>query len=169
MRLPASFALPLTLLSLAACGDRGDPPADPANGMAQAPIPTASRESADNSARPVDPPAQPVPSAPVATEEPAGLIPAAMRGRWTGLADDCSDDASEMALTVTPDRLLFHESEGVARAVDPVDGGVAVQADFTGEGQSWTRQIMLRPSADGRRLTVVNDGMDVIRKRCGAD
>jgi hypothetical protein len=41
-----------------------------------------------------------------------------------------------------------------------------VKADFTGEGQSWTRTLALRMAEDGKALTIVNDGTAVTRKRC---
>ncbi len=105
----------------------------------------------------------------VATADKADLVPVALQGRWTGTADDCANAAAELELKVTPNQLLFHESVGTIRAVKPqADGRIAVDADFTGEGESWTRRLMLHPSADGARLTVANDGTSVVRKRCDA-
>lgn len=97
----------------------------------------------------------------------AGLVPAAMQGRWTGAADRCGDRSSGLELTVAPDQFLFHESVGTVKNVTRgEDGQVAVEAAFTGEGQSWTRTLGLRTSKDGKALTIVNDGAAVTRKRC---
>ena len=97
----------------------------------------------------------------------AGAIPAAMQGRWAGVADRCGDRSASLELTVTPDQLLFHESVGTVKDVQAEeDGRAVVKADFTGEGQSWTRTLALRLAEDGKALTIVNDGTAVTRKRC---
>lgn len=153
----ASFLL--LLLPLAACGRADDNQSGAANDTA-----AETRQGAEQRLPREDIPAPPPPN-PEATSDRA--IPPSALGRWAGISDDCADGTAESALTVTRDQLLFHESAATIRTVEPVDNGVAVQADFTGEGQSWSRRIVLRPSADGQRLTIVNDGVDVARKRCG--
>lgn len=98
---------------------------------------------------------------------PDGLVPAAMQGRWAGAAEHCGDKAAALELTVMPDQLLFHESVGTVKSVtQDKDGRAAVEAAFTGEGQSWTRTLALSLSQDGKALTIVNDGTAVTRKRC---
>ncbi len=97
----------------------------------------------------------------------SGAIPVALQGRWTGLNDVCGDRSSDMELTVTPKSLIFHESVGTVTGVTSGPGGrTRVDAAFTGEGDSWTKRVELRPSANGRELTVINDGAAVTRKRC---
>ncbi|WP_311268682.1 hypothetical protein [Sphingobium sp. WCS2017Hpa-17] len=109
-------------------------------------------------------PARPAPTPAAA---PDGLVPAAMQGRWAGAAERCGDKAAALELTVMPDQLLFHESVGTVKSVtQDKDGRAAVEAAFTGEGQSWTRTLALSLSKDGKALTVVNDGTAVTRKRC---
>lgn len=72
-----------------------------------------------------------------------------------------------MELNILPGQLVFHESVGTVQKATPgEDGRLSVIAAFTGEGQSWTRTLALSPSADGQRLTIVNDGAAVTRKRC---
>jgi hypothetical protein len=98
---------------------------------------------------------------------PAGGIPASLQGRWTGLNDTCGDRSAELELTVTPKQLIFHESVGdVTGVVSGTGGRLRVDAAFTGEGDSWARRLELRPSANGRELTIINDGAAVTRKRC---
>ena len=98
---------------------------------------------------------------------PAGAIPVAFQGNWTGLNDRCGDRSAELELKVTPDTLIFHESVGTVKGVATGTGGrLRVDAAFTGEGDSWTKQLELRPSANGRELTIINDGAAVTRKRC---
>jgi hypothetical protein len=112
---------------------------------------------------PPSPTPSPTPSPSAAT--PPGLIPAAYQGRWTGEGDQCGDRAAALELTVTPDRLIFHESVGRAETVrSGGDNRIMVDAAFTGEGQSWRRGLMLARA--GNRLIVTNDGTDVARKRC---
>lgn len=82
------------------------------------------------------------------------------------MGDDCSDKAAATELEITPARLIFHESVGTVTAVQPKsDGSIDLKADFTGEGASWTRLLMVRMSPDGR-LIITNDGAAEIRKRC---
>lgn len=107
------------------------------------------------------PPAQP----PAPEAAASGPIPAALQGRWTGVTDKCGDRAADLELSILPDQLVFHESVGKVETVTPgADGDWSVRASFTGEGQSWTRTLTLRPAAD--TLTIINDGTAVVRKRC---
>lgn len=95
------------------------------------------------------------------------VIPKLLQGRWTGVNDACGDRSADLELTVTPDSLIFHESVGTVKDVETVSAGrFRVTAAFTGEGDSWTRRVELRPSANGRELIMVNDGAAVTRKRC---
>lgn len=155
----------LPLLLIAAC-DNGkqsaEQPGVVANIMDQA-LPNAQQPAPPaNAITPVEPP--PAIDPPAAT--PTGQIPATLQGRWTGPADRCGDRSADLELTITPDQLLFHESVGEVRSVKAIEGGLSVEAAFTGEGQSWSRTLLLKPSSDGRTLTIVNDGAAVTRKRC---
>lgn len=118
-----------------------------------------------NAITPVEPP--PAIDTPPPPAAPGGLIPVALQGSWTGIDERCGDRTADLELTVAPDQLVFHESVGTVKAVRTgEDRRVAVDAAFTGEGQSWTRTLLMRPSADGRTLTIMNDGTAVVRKRC---
>lgn len=100
--------------------------------------------------------------------DPTDTAPVAFQGRWTGAKDRCSNAGAELELQITPKELIFHESVGTITLVTPQkDGKVAIDAAFTGEGESWTRRLEMRASADGRTLTIANDGQAVVRKRCG--
>lgn len=134
-----------TLLSLAACS--GDGPAESdANVVAPAP---AGNES-----------------------EPAGqtlsAIPEPFQGRWDFALDSCGDAASEGELTISGDSLEYYES--VARVVGVTGqspSAIAVQAEFSGEGQSWRERIGYALNADGDRLTTTaEDGSESVRMRC---
>lgn len=161
--------LPLIpLMLLAACGrqddDAAQQPGVVANIMDEA-LPNAQQPPAPaNAITPVEP--DPVIETPEQSAPP-GLIPASLQGRWTGIDARCGDRSEALELTIAPDRLIFHESVGTVRTVREGAGErLAVDAAFTGEGQSWTRTLDLKPSADGSLLTIVNDGTAVTRKRC---
>ena len=140
------------LILLVGCGG-GDDRREDRDGGATAPSPSPPRVERSDAAGP----------AAVA----AKTIPVALRGRWIGLKDRCDDPAAASELTITPDRLIFHESVGEAQSVETrSDGAVAVRAAFTGEGESWTRTIDLRASRDGRTLTIVQDAAAAVRRRC---
>lgn len=118
-----------------------------------------------NMITPIEPP--PSIDTPPPPAAPDGLIPIALQGRWTGMDERCGDRAADLELSVAPDQLVFHESVGTVKAVRMRDDGmVVVNTAFTGEGQSWNRTLQMRPSADGRTMTITNDGTTVVRKRC---
>ncbi|MDI1294597.1 MAG: hypothetical protein PSY12_01690 [bacterium] len=158
-----SLLLPLVLL--AACGSKSDDQPGAVTNILDQAVPNAqSLPPPANAIVPVEP--RP-PVAPKATTMPSDAIPTAIQGNWTGTADRCGDRASALELTITATQLVFHESVGLAKTVTArADGGLSIVADFTGEGQSWTRTLVLTPSADGQQLTIANDGASVTRKRC---
>lgn len=158
MRFYFSLSLPLLLL---ACDGGQDPQSGMVANIENATPPDMEETPANNAA-----PTENAVSA--AEEESEGLIPVAVRGRWTGIGDNCTDKAAELELSITPRTLIFHESVGTVNAIEKqADGRLKVDASFTGEGQSWTRSLILKTSAKGEELTVINDGAAVTRKRCG--
>ena len=176
LRMRLLFAMPLLLL--AACDDKGgEKPGMSTNIVDEQATYDVSNETpaqdetlaAGNEAQ-----SEPVDNASVSagvdrtgTASRAGAIPAVLQGSWTGLNDRCGDRSAELELKVTPDSLIFHESVGTVTGVATGTGGkVKVDAAFTGEGDSWTKKLELRPSANGRELTIINDGAAVTRKRC---
>lgn len=162
MRLP----IPLALLLLAACGSKqnDDQPGVVANIMDKT-LPNMEREVVPDNA--IDT-VEPLPDIPQPRQQTVlGLVPAGLQGRWTGVTDRCGDPGAVLDLTITPDRLIFHESVGTVTATDPgADGRYMLKAAFTGEGESWTRMLAVRLGAGGQELVIVNDGAAVTRKRC---
>lgn len=151
----------LPLIALAACDKPAEKPEAQPGVVANISDRTEQAQDAPpqtNATMPVEP--SPPPPA-------SGPIPAALQGRWTGVTDKCGDRAADLELNILPDQLVFHESVGTVEAVTSgADGQLSVGATFTGEGQSWSRTLTLRPAADGSRLTIINDGTAVTRKRC---
>lgn len=157
----AAFFLPLLLLS--ACDDGSKQQSGVSTNIVdqQEEVPdVATLDNADmNEVLPEEMP----------SEQPssASTIPASLQGRWTGINDACGDKTAELELNITPDSLIFHESVGTVSHISSAGSGqIRVNASFTGEGQSWTQRLELRPSANGRELTIINDGTAVTRKRC---
>lgn len=159
----AMIFLPLVLL--AACGrEKDDQPGVVANIADQA-APEVSQIPPDENAIQT---VEPAPSIPSVGAPVGSTIPASVQGHWTGLDESCADRAAELELTITPTSLVFLESEGKATGVSHgPNGRIRIDAAFTGEGQSWSQRLELRPSANGRELTIINDGTAVTRKRCG--
>lgn len=164
-------ALPLALvLLLTACNsERRDKDGDSRPGVVtniiDQSVPDADdMPAADNRITPVEPQSDLDNEEPQQTGE--GPIPTALQGQWAGVTARCGDRSDDLELTIDPGKLIFHESVGTVDQVERKDDGYAVRASFTGEGQSWTRTVTLRPSADGRTLTMMNDGTAVTRKRC---
>ena len=165
LRMRVLFALPLLLL--AACGDKEE---QRKSGISTDIVEGTEPDAVRNATPPPEAPPLPQAEAPhpdLRGGTPTGAIPAALQGRWTGLADRCGDRSAELELTVTPKSLVFHESVGTVNGVvSGANGRLRVDAAFTGEGDSWTKTLEMRPSANGRELTVINDGTAVTRKRC---
>jgi hypothetical protein len=160
MRIYLPFALPLLLL---ACDGGHDRQSGMTADIENAAPPDGQEEAPANNAVP------PPENAASPNETEAGsLIPAALRGRWTGMDEDCGDRRAELKLSITPKDLIFHESVGTVTGIErQADGRIRIDASFTGEGQSWTRSLTLKPSARGQELTMIDDGVAVTRKRCG--
>lgn len=168
MRRLSSILLTLPLLMATGCGRSSENSADQPGVVANIldhTLPDVENGPPTNGIVPVE--AAPVIAPPSADSASAGSIPAAMQGRWTGATDRCGDRSADLELAITPDQLLFHESVGTVKNVEPgEDDRAVVEAAFTGEGQSWTRTLTLRTSRDGKALTITNDGAAVTRKRC---
>lgn len=93
----------------------------------------------------------------------AGPVPPRFRGEWRTERKYCGDPSDSMGLTVTAAQLLYYESEGkVRRAEMSAPGRLVVTADYTGEGESWTKQSTLRLTDAGALLL---DGVTRIRCR----
>jgi hypothetical protein len=151
-----TVAIGLAALSLAGCG-----------GSEKA----ATNDSvvlADNSVAttPAPPEAAPTTAAtpgPAASPDTGAGIPAALHGRWGLVPADCASTRGDNKglLTITADTLRFYESVGTLGKVAERGAGRII-ADFamTGEGQSWTRRMV---------LDVEDNGQTLVRREQGAD
>lgn len=102
--------------------------------------------------------------APAPTESPdaAERIPSAIQGTWGLAPADCEPGRDATGrLTITEDKLEFYESVGTLDDIDEVEPTrVRASFDFTGEGMSWERDVV---------LDVQDDGATLIRRDYGTD
>lgn len=135
MRL-ACLPLSLAPFLLAACDSAPQPPAAQTEATAE---PTAT-------------------PAPLPTE-----IPAAFHGRWGLAAADCTSEQGDAKglLEVSGSELEFYESVGKLEEVTgATNGRFRGKFGFTGEGESWQREIVLDLRSGGEVL---------VRREFGAD
>jgi hypothetical protein len=100
-----------------------------------------------------------------AAQAHATRIPAAFQGRWAGSQARCDRPGDDTRLTVNPASLIYYESLGQVRAVERIaPRQIRVAAQYSGEGETWSRTTRLRLSENGAALTV--DGMT--RRRCAS-
>ena len=142
-----AFSLSLFVLAALTACDGGSPEPDEAAAPAANAIetPTPALEP-------------PVTAAPRITE-----IPAAIRGRWGLVPADCEPGRSDAKglLTITADKLEFYESVGTLDEIEEA-GPTRIRAsfDFTGEGMTWERDVV---------LDVQDEGATLIRREYGPD
>ena len=90
-------------------------------------------------------------------------IPAAIQGRWGLVPADCEpgrDDAKGL-LTIGADKLDFYESTGTLDTIsEAAPTRIRAAFDFTGEGMTWQREVV---------LDVQDDGATLIRREYGQD
>jgi hypothetical protein len=93
----------------------------------------------------------------------AGPIPAAFVGEWNVGLQHCGTGLDESRVRVEPQRVLFHESEAVAKRVTVHDPrSITIEGPFQGEGESWEGRLRMDLSASGQALTIG----DLTRRRC---
>lgn len=98
-----------------------------------------------------------------ANQASAAGIPEALRGRWGLVAADCEPGRGDAKglLVVSADKLEFYESVGtLGEASERTPQRLRASFAFTGEGMSWTRDMLLEAQAGGKAL---------LRQEFGAD
>lgn len=132
-----SFALPLTLLVLAACSESPDTAPD------QDPVETATPLEAKAGAD----------SNTAAQPRIAESIPENFRGVWDSVQGSC-DPASDMRIEVGPEGIGFYEAHGEVTRVE-VDNPqkIVVSLAMEGEGEKWTMDRRFTLSDQGQILT----------------
>ena len=89
------------------------------------------------------------------------------QGFFDGL--DCSNDFSEMALTITGPEIRFYESLCIVSGASIVPGTTGTfRYDVTcsGEGQSWTTGLIIAPTWEDGVVVIHSDGDAIPYQRC---
>lgn len=105
----------------------------------------------------------------------ASEIPETIRGRWGLVPADCASTKGDAKglLEVSADQLRFYES--VAKLGEIKEAGesrIRGTFDYTGEGQSWTNDVVLDVAEDGKTMIRRDYGKDAMPgpltyTRCG--
>jgi len=162
MRFRLPFISCALIGALAACG-KPDPVADNATSV-NLPVPAN-----DTAPRPLGGPPENAAEASPSPGESAGLIPAALQGRW-GLAPlDCTSTRGDAKglLVVSSNELRFYESRAVPSPGAQADNdSINGDFDFTGEGQSWTKFETLERRKDRLVRTESNPAASYTYAKC---
>ncbi|MFA6219777.1 MAG: hypothetical protein WC692_08350 [Erythrobacter sp.] len=92
-------------------------------------------------------------------------IPAALHGRWGLVVADCTSTAGDAKglVEISGDGLKFYESRATVGTVASVDTkSIHAQFDFSGEGQTWTRDMTLTLGDGGGTLVRSETGEDAL-------
>lgn len=91
----------------------------------------------------------------VDTTSSRAAIPANFTGEWNEDLATCGSALNDSKLVISPDQLSFYESDGFVKSVRLNNPrSVTVSANYTGEGQNWTKTITLNLSRSERELTI---------------
>lgn len=132
----------------------------------ETPVPALAEPAPAPSPSPTPTPS-PAPAEP--EEEPEDTarvtIPAQLRGRWGLTPADCTSTRGDAKglLRITRDTLRFYESRGtLARVIERDRSRIVAEFTFTGEGQTWTRRVLLDGQDRGRALVRREYGEDAM-------
>lgn len=97
----------------------------------------------------------------------AGLteIPGVIRGRWGLVAADCTSKRGDAKglLEITADQLKFYEAVArLGEVKEEGEGRIRATFDYSGEGQSWTQDVVLDVQQDGKTLIKRDYGKDTV-------
>jgi len=90
-------------------------------------------------------------------------IPEALTGAWGLSPADCATGpGAEGYLLIAPDSLNFYESRAQVLSVDAATENSAIATfEFSGEGETWRRQMSFVLSEDGKTLTRHDQDSDI--------
>jgi hypothetical protein len=95
----------------------------------------------------------------------AGPIPVALHGRWGLVPADCTSDRGDAKglVEISAEGLRFYESRAkVGTLVSSDAKGIHAQFDFSGEGQTWSRDMTLALGEGGTTLIRSETGEDAL-------
>lgn len=157
----ASIAALAVALSLGACSqDKSEPQPDPA---ASPPAAASADIAAQDAARASDPAMAQAGATSSADQSGSGDIPASVRGRWGMVPADCTSTAGDAKglLIVSARELKFYESVAkLGEVKERTDMRIRGTFTYSGEGQTWTQDVV---------LDVQDAGNTLIRRDYGPD
>lgn len=97
-------------------------------------------------------------------------IPESFVGRWDFTEQGCTDESSEMRLTIATGRVTYYESSATPLSIrQSAPNSMVIEHLFSGEGEEWRETLAYELDEEGERLTVsAPDGNMSIRMRCPA-
>ena len=105
----------------------------------------------------------------VASSSPASTttLPQPLLGAWTSdKTGDCTSD-NELRIDIAADRIDYHESRATITSVTQVDPhSWGIDADLSGEGESWKKSFDLNLNEDGSMTRVEAPIPDITYTRC---
>jgi hypothetical protein len=110
-------------------------------------------------------PAAPAPSADASATTTATAIPAAIRGRWGLVPADCTSKLGDAKglLTISSSQLKFYESVAKLGTVkEAEDSRIRATFAYSGEGQTWTQDVVLDVQDGGKTLIRRDYGRDAL-------
>ncbi|MFT4056929.1 MAG: hypothetical protein QM681_20655 [Novosphingobium sp.] len=149
----SAFLLSFPLLALAACSSEP-----------KAPQPSASATETEEVFQETPAPAEATDAGADGVAS-ASEIPETIRGRWGLVPADCTSTKGDAKglLEVSADQLKFYES--VAKLGEIREAGesrIRGTFDYTGEGQSWTQDVVLDVQDDGKTMIRRDYGKDAM-------
>jgi hypothetical protein len=151
-------------LALSACSKNADEPdagaSTPAAVETTDSLPAAAPTEGKLTPGPV---ATPVLAPTVSPTASASEIPASARGRWGLVPKDCTSKLGDAKglLTVSAGQLKFYESVAkLGKVKEAGDGHFRATFQYSGEGQSWTQDVVLEVADGGKTLIRRDYGPD---------
>ncbi|MEM9542584.1 MAG: hypothetical protein AAGA60_24215 [Cyanobacteria bacterium P01_E01_bin.42] len=164
----------LPLLISCAGTDVSEPPSDTSTNSAPEEAVVAEEPIAAQPDRTLSEPVasssqQPAPTAAAPASNPVAQaqseIPVQFQGEWNLSTEDCGVPGSDGRLQIEPNRINFYESSGnVQEAIVQGDLKMTVTAEYSGEGETFTRTHSFELSSD--RSVLTDRDTNAIRYRC---
>lgn len=99
--------------------------------------------------------------------EDATGVPARFQGEWNRTLADCGTARNDSTLTISADRIAFHESAGqITSAIVTDQTDIAITARMQGEGQAWTGTWRYRLEDARTTLIDITTPNGMARYRC---
>jgi hypothetical protein len=155
------------VLATSACSQKADEPEASTTTEAAAEL-TPSSEPTSSDAAPAEtdaPAASPTPTVAASQAVTATAIPASLRGRWGMVPKDCTSTLGDAKglLTVSASQLKFYEAVAKLGTIKEAgDSRIRATFKYSGEGQTWTQDVVLDAQDGGKTLIRRDFGPDAL-------